>query len=599
MTKFARLLLTTGLLAFFAPGAGADVAATAIIEFRLKHGDDPRWAARDFDDRDWEVVGRTDGRPRPSLEIFPTKTGVYWVRYRVERSTQRAWGLNVPTYLWPADEPGAPVNSLFLPGALCYELFWDGHRIGGSGVVGASREEEKPGPLDNLMLIPSDLLGPGPHVIAIRISNYHFNFPSTRSRVSAILGNYAARLNYEARQPIVPLVGATAGALVAIVCAALYFFVDRRRPVILCGGLGLAVAAFFTLIAWRWLHNDPYDWLYPRYQLMLGVMITMGLLVNWLIVEQFALPRRGWWLAGSVAVIAVVLVQTEFLQLRITWVGRTMLAYALLPAGWAVWQRKPGAWLALAGVLVGLASIRQAEDIRAVLSPSFFLFFGLLVALLLGSLGWQIRLDRHRAREAQLTAARMEIELLRKNLQPHFLLNTLTAVSETIEQDPAGAVAFIDDLADVFRSLAQMSGERLVPLRRELELCRTHLKVIGRRTGRPAELEVTGGADDELVPPALFLTLIENGLVHQQAEPGAAFRLHIRREDGAWRFSFRSPGRTRELAARAPGGTGLRYVKARLEESFPGNWTLTHGAVDDGWETVIGWRRAAGAGGAA
>jgi hypothetical protein len=599
MRKFARLLSVLGLLAFFAPGLGADEAATPVIEFRLKRGDDPRWAARDFDDRDWEVVGRTDGRPRPALEIFPTRTGVYWVRYRVERSTQRSWGLNVPTYLWPADEPDAPVNSIFLPGALCYEMFWDGRRIGGSGVVGASREAEKPGPLDNLMLIPNDLLGPGPHVIAIRISNYHFNFPSERSRLGPILGNYAARLNYEARQPIVPLVGAAAGALVAIVCAVLYFFVDRRRPVILCGGLGLAVAAFFTLIAWRWLHNDPYHWLYPRYQLMLGVMIGMGVLVNWLIVDQFALPRRGWWLAGSLAVIVAVLLRTEFLQLRIIWVGRTMLAYALLPAAWAVWQRKPAAWLALAGVVVGLASFRQDEDIRAVLSPSFFLFFGLLVALLLGSLGWQLRLDRRRARETQLTAARMEIELLRKNLQPHFLLNTLTAVSETIEQDPAGAVAFIDDLAAVFRSLAQMSGERLVPLRRELELCRTHLRVVSRRTGRTVALEVRGGGDDELVPPALILTLIENGLLHQQAAPGTAFRLHAHLEHGASRFSFLSPGPTRELAPRAPGGTGLRYVKARLEESFPGRWTLTHGAVADGWETVIGWRRAAGEGGAA
>src|SRR5262249_28099544 len=44
----------------------------------------------------------------------------------------------------------------------------------------------------------------------------------------------------------------------------------------------------------------------------------------------------------------------------------------------------------------------------------------------------------------------------------------------------------------------------------------------------------------------------------------------------------RQPG---EVAAKE--GTGLRYVKARLEESFTGRWTLTGGAVAEGWETVI------------
>jgi hypothetical protein len=40
-------------------------------------------------------------------------------------------------------------------------------------------------------------------------------------------------------------------------------------------------------------------------------------------------------------------------------------------------------------------------------------------------------------------------------------------------------------------------------------------------------------------------------------------------------------------ASRTTGGTGLRYVFARLEESFQNAWKLTQGAVPGGWETVI------------
>lgn len=596
------LLWLAALGAGARPALAGEAPGDAIgprVEFRFKLGDDPRWSAPDWDDSDWQVVGTTDGRPRPRLEVLPNRAGIFWVRYRMERSTLPGYHPGVANYLWPRDEPGAPINSIFLPGTLSYELFWDGRLIGRSGIVGASRDEEVPGPLDNAMLIPAELLGPGPHVVALRASNYHNKFGSDRVWVNLTLGNYAHRLKYEARQPILPMIGAACALLVTVICTGLYWFVDRRRALVICGLLGLATALFFTLIAWRWLHPDPYPWLYYRYGAMLGTMAVMGFLMVWLLVEQFAMPRRHWWLLGAVALtVAVWLFGPPFAQFRVVWLARAMLGYALVPLAWAAWRRRPGAWPALAGVLVGLGSVQLAEDIRTIFAPSYFLFFGALVLLLLGTEGWRIQADRRQAREAKLTAARMEIELLKKNLQPHFLLNTLTAVSEVIEQDPKAAVNFIDDLADEFRSLAQMSGERLVPLQRELELCRTHLKVIGRRTGRQLDLQADGVEESALVPPALFLTLIENGLVYQQAEAGAAFRLAAQPVPDGVKFSFISPGRLRELSGRAPGGTGLRYVKARLEESFPGRWTLVQGAIDAGWETIISWRPAT-AGGAA
>ncbi|HWA24238.1 MAG TPA: histidine kinase [Lacunisphaera sp.] len=591
----ARCLSFLALLGAGAlPAAAGDAPAEAIeprVEFRFKLGDDPRWSARDWDDSDWPVIGTTDGRPRPRLEVLPARAGVFWMRYRVERSTLPGYHPGVASYLWPRDEPGAPINSIFLPGTLSYELYWDGRLIGRAGVVGNSRETEIPGPLDNTMLIPEELLGPGPHVVAMRASNYHYNFPADRVWVNLTMGNYTSRLKYEARRPIIPMVGASCSLLVAVICASLFWFVDRRQELVICGLLGFMTALFFTLIAWRWLHQDPYPWLYYRYGAMLGTMAVMGYLMVWLLARQFAIPHRAMWLLGAVVVVVVVwLAGPSFQQTRIVWLARAMLAYALLPLAWAAWQRRAGVWPALAGVLIGLGSVQQAEDMRTILAPTFFLFFGALVVLLLGTLGWQIQADRRQAREAKLTAARMEIELLKKNLQPHFLLNTLTAVSEVIEQDPKGAVNFIDDLSDEFRSLAQMSGERLVPLQRELELCRTHLKVIARRTGRRLDLQAIGAEESALVPPALFLTLIENGLVYQQADDGAAFRLTARTAADGMNFSFLSPGRLRPLAGRPPGGTGLRYVKARLEESFPGRWTLTQGEVAQGWETIIRWQ---------
>ncbi len=92
-----------------------------------------------------------------------------------------------------------------------------------------------------------------------------------------------------------------------------------------------------------------------------------------------------------------------------------------------------------------------------------------------------------------------------------------------------------------------------------------------------------------LVPPAVFLTLIENGFAHQKVTgESAAFVLGSERPAGGGvRYTFFSPGAVRADPARPAGGTGTRYVKARLAESFPGGWSLHGGAVDGGWRTTI------------
>jgi len=53
-------------------------------------------------------------------------------------------------------------------------------------------------------------------------------------------------------------------------------------------------------------------------------------------------------------------------------------------------------------------------------------------------------------------------ELLKKNLQPHFLMNTLAVLTEVVEQNPTVAARLIEDLAEEFRTVARVSAEKLV-----------------------------------------------------------------------------------------------------------------------------------------
>jgi plasmid stabilization system protein ParE len=372
----------------------------------------------------------------------------------------------------------------------------------------------------------------------------------------------------------------------------MWVLADRRLILALFSALCLS-GALLVAVA-----SDPMlGWTYPAGFKRVGhiamVVVVSSLLLATTIAQLFPAWRRGW-------LVLPLMVETAmawaFLPLGINALTPLLWRVAFIPAlglaGWAVWQRRQGAWL----VLLGLAATHGLFE----RDPKHFertdFVFGFLPVTLgfIAAIAVRLRGERRQARDTKLTAARLEIELLKKSLQPHFLMNTLTALAQVIEEKPAAAVRLIDDLAAEFRSLARFSGQRQVSIAEELALCRAHLGVMGARTDVAWKLEAEGIAAAARVPPALFLTLIENGFSHQRAQPGATtFTLRAEPMEGGVRYVFLSPGAVTPEPARADGGTGLRYVRARLEESFPGAWKLTQRAVAGGWETVIELRLSA------
>ncbi|MBL9207157.1 MAG: histidine kinase [Opitutaceae bacterium] len=549
---------------------------------RHQEGDDPRWADPAWDDTDW----------RPGNQL-PTRRGVYWIRFRVALREANRFPPEARDALDVLDlTNGNPIDGIYLASVFAYQLYWDGRLIGGSGVVGATREKEVAGPLDTLMTLPAELLQPGGHVLAVRMSSHRYNFRADNFYVYPYLVNRAEFRYREGQAPIFPLIGTTAALLTGLICSVLYGVGERSRPLLICAGLGFALAAFYFLIAFRWLYNAPFDWFCPRLMTITALMTVVSALFPWLLLDLFAVPRPGRWLAVLAPLLVGAWWMSPIYEVIALWLCRAMLLMSLVIAGWAVWRQRSGARFVFVGVLVSLVLVQSSR--RDFLSPQFLGTFSVLVFFVFGRVGLQARTTRRRMMEATVSAARLEAELLKKSLQPHFLLNSLTVLGEVMDQDPTAAASMIDDLGRTFRALSSMTGEKQVPLSQELELCRSHLRVLSVRTGRPWSLE-TAGVDESLpVPPATFLTLVENGVTHQvPSREKAEFRLAWSRRAAKERFTFFSPGEVRQQPDRRPGGTGLRYVRARLEESFPGRWSLAQAAVAGGWETVIELQREA------
>jgi LytS/YehU family sensor histidine kinase len=166
-------------------------------------------------------------------------------------------------------------------------------------------------------------------------------------------------------------------------------------------------------------------------------------------------------------------------------------------------------------------------------------------------------------------------------------MNTLMAVMEWIEEDPREGVRFLEALADELRIFAEVSGEKLIPAGQELELCRSHLAIMSCRKGTRFALDADGVDGSVCLPPAIFHTLIENAITHNgYGQDEVVFTLREECNGDARRYVMDAPIRNRARTA-AGSGLGLRYVKARLEESFPGRWRVESEPFAACWRTTI------------
>jgi hypothetical protein len=460
--------------------------------------------------------------------------------------------------------------------------------------------------VDDWYSIPGALRGPGEHVVAIRTSSYRCGFPAASSGFRLLIDEPSVLHGKVLREAFVPTLAAGALLMTTLASLIMWWFAARRATLLLLAGVCLAGAIMQTLQAVRWFFAYPADWHYPVLSTMTTLVGVQGILTVALVIVHFDVPRRRWLLGGLVPVFTLM---AWFSPERMNLEGVRILAVAmgvsLACAAWAAWRRRRGAWPAALGVGSScILLLIEAQDYRA----SFFLKFLPTLVGLIVSLALQLREERRQIKAAQLASARLELELLRKNLQPHFLLNTLTTIIEVIEQEPKTAVTLIEELAREFRILARVAGEKLIPLGHELELCRAHLRIMSLRKGARCVLAVAEETDERaLVPPALFHTLVENGLTHLLPSAGEQrFGLSATREPGRVSYTLAAEGEpmerertptfsplggaaatvaTKSVARRE--GTGMRYIKARLEESFPGRWSLRDGPTNTGWVTVI------------
>jgi two-component system LytT family sensor kinase len=191
-------------------------------------------------------------------------------------------------------------------------------------------------------------------------------------------------------------------------------------------------------------------------------------------------------------------------------------------------------------------------------------------------------------RAQQLVAELSEARLrhLTAQIEPHFLFNSLNAISNRMHEDIEAADRMISQLGDLLRAAYESDNSVLVPLARELEWLRGYTSMMAERfRGQLAfEINVDPGIETFKVPRLLLQPIVENAIKHGLTDGQGWLKVDVRRdaEQIQYTVSDNGAGFPDEPLVR---GTGISNVSRRLELLFPGAHQLTfssrapHGAV--------------------
>jgi two-component system, LytTR family, sensor kinase len=208
------------------------------------------------------------------------------------------------------------------------------------------------------------------------------------------------------------------------------------------------------------------------------------------------------------------------------------------------------------------------------------------IVALVHSLDSRRELAERERRGLQLEAllARSELDVLRAQLQPHFLFNTLNTISGLVHEDPHAADRMVARLSDMLRIALDRSGEREVSLRDELELLAPYLEIQQIRFSDRLDVRVDVEPDalDALVPSLVLQPLVENAVRHGVAPlaRGGTVVVAARREGDRLEVEVSDTGRG--LADGYREGIGLANARALLAHASGGAATFAIERGPDG-----------------
>ena len=201
--------------------------------------------------------------------------------------------------------------------------------------------------------------------------------------------------------------------------------------------------------------------------------------------------------------------------------------------------------------------------------------------------------EKKAALRANALAHQAQLEMLRSQVNPHFLFNALNSVHALVREDPERARTAIEELSDFLRYSLARARISDVPLAEEIEVLERYLAIEQIRYEEKLSVRVDIGSQamQIRVPGLLLHPLLENAIKYgmQTSAMPLQIRLEAERVGDSLRVMIANTGRwvvRGEVRAEDFGdagtGLGLKLVRDRLEQAFPGRHQFAC-AEQNGW----------------
>lgn len=559
-TNFYKLLITSALALSFSLFACSTSASVQINQTIYKMGDNTNWSSPKLDDSDWV-----------SLALgLPEDQNNYWVRIK----------------LIITENSAVEQQAIFTSILGSYEIYWDNIKLSTNGAVGKSNQIEVPGSINFQTPIQEKLWTPGKHVISFRISNYHAPKKLRTHYFNIKIAPHQKTNDDYLRSILIPLVILGGLILIGVFFLLLHFRYARKTTYILFSSLCLFIAALLIVELWKPIVGYTYDWHIYRLYIVGITTFLICLLLPIFFIYHFKMKyKKQLTYILFVILFTITFVVSGFDKMS-SYLTQASLIFTFTLASWAVFLKKYGAKNALCSI--GIVLFMSMHFTDSFQDRYFFPSFSLIIITVLVSLINQLSRVQQQRNQAKLLSAQLEISLLKRSIQPHFILNTLTSIEQWIVESPESAIEFIDALAEEFQQLNNISNKQLIPIEDELELCRSHLKIMGFRHDLQFKLCTKNIVSGLMIPPAIIHTLLENSFTHNQYTVNpTTFFISCSSTVDSLEFIIKSPTSGSSLGTSLNTGTGKKYIESRLTESFANSWSLISELQDDFWVTVI------------
>lgn len=200
---------------------------------------------------------------------------------------------------------------------------------------------------------------------------------------------------------------------------------------------------------------------------------------------------------------------------------------------------------------------------------------GVIALVIRGFISWydELKLKEELAQKNY----EMELALIKSQINPHFLFNTINNIDVLITRDAAKASGYLNKLSDIMRYMVYETKTDRIPLSKELAYIEKYLELEKIRTSNPhyVNFEVNGTVANQAVAPMILFPFIENAFKHTENRKSSnSINIRVLVEKGRLVFECENTYRNNPALKQDYGGLGNELIRKRLMLLYPDRHVL-------------------------